>query len=41
MGARVIAVASSPEKLAVTREHGADEAVELWQPTISRRACAS
>jgi NADPH2:quinone reductase len=27
MGARVIAVASSPEKLAVTREHGADEAV--------------
>ena len=29
MGARVIAVASSPEKLAVTREHGADEAVEL------------
>jgi NADPH:quinone reductase len=28
MGARVIAVASSPEKLAVTREHGADEAVD-------------
>ena len=27
MGARVIAVASSPEKLAVCREHGADEAV--------------
>ena len=27
MGARVIAVASSAEKLAVTREHGADEAV--------------
>ena len=27
MGARVIAVASSPEKLAVTLEHGADEAV--------------
>lgn len=27
MGARVIAVASSPEKLAVTRAHGADEAV--------------
>ena len=28
MGARVIAVASSPEKLAVCREHGADEAVD-------------
>ncbi len=27
MGARVIAVASSPEKLAITKEHGADEAV--------------
>jgi NADPH2:quinone reductase len=27
IGARVIAVASSAEKLAVTREHGADEAV--------------
>jgi NADPH2:quinone reductase len=27
MGARVIAVASSPEKLAVTREHGADAAL--------------
>jgi NADPH2:quinone reductase len=27
MGAHVIAVASSPEKLAVTRKHGADEAV--------------
>ena len=27
MGARVIAVASSEEKLAVTRAHGADEAV--------------
>ena len=27
IGARVIAVASSPEKLAVCREHGADEAV--------------
>lgn len=28
MGARVIAVASSPEKLAVCREHGADELVD-------------
>lgn len=28
MGARVIAAASSPEKLAVCREHGADEAIE-------------
>jgi NADPH2:quinone reductase len=27
MGARVIAVASSPEKLAICREHGADEAM--------------
>jgi NADPH:quinone reductase len=27
MGARVIAVASSAEKLAITKEHGADEAV--------------
>jgi len=28
MGARVIAVASSPEKLAICREHGADELVD-------------
>ena len=28
MGARVIAVASSPEKLAVTKAHGADEAID-------------
>lgn len=31
MGARVIAVASTPEKLAVCREHGADELIDYAQ----------
>ena len=36
MGARVIAVASSAEKLAVTREHGADEAVNYASADLKK-----
>ena len=34
MGARVIAAASSPEKLAVCREHGADEVIDYSQDDL-------
>jgi NADPH2:quinone reductase len=34
MGARVIAAASSPEKLAVCREHGADETIEYTKEDL-------
>ena len=40
MGARVIAVASSEEKLAVTSAHGADEAVNYGSGRPQGRACA-
>src|SRR5688572_12558112 len=34
LGARVIAAASSPEKLAVCREHGADEAIDYTKEEL-------
>ncbi len=37
MGARVIAAASSPEKLAVAREHGADELVNYTTEKLTER----
>jgi len=37
MGARVIAAASSPEKLAVAREHGADELVNYSTEKLTER----
>ena len=37
MGARVIAAASSPEKLAVAREHGADELVNYTTENLTER----
>ena len=36
MGARVIAAASAPEKLAVCREHGADEVIVIPSPNTER-----
>lgn len=40
MGARVIACASSPSKLAVAREHGADETVDYRTETLRDRVLA-
>jgi NADPH:quinone reductase len=40
MGARVIAGASTPEKLAVAREHGADEAVNYATERLTERVMA-
>jgi NADPH2:quinone reductase len=37
MGARVIAAASSPEKLAVCREHGADEVIDYAREDLKER----
>jgi NADPH2:quinone reductase len=37
-GARVIAAASSPEKLALAREHGADEAVQYARGALDKNA---
>ena len=37
-GARVIAAASSPEKLALAREHGADEAVQYPVGPLDKNA---
>ena len=37
MGARVIAAASSPEKLAVCREHGADEVIDYSQEDLKSK----
>ncbi len=37
MGARVIAAASSPEKLAVCREHGADETIDYSKEDLRER----
>lgn len=37
MGARVIACASSPEKLAVAREHGADEGIDYAREDLKER----
>ncbi len=37
MGARVIAAASSAEKLAVCREHGADEAIDYTEEDLKQR----
>ena len=37
MGARVIACASSPEKLAVCREHGADEGIDYAKEDLRER----
>jgi NADPH2:quinone reductase len=37
LGARVIATASSPEKLAVAREHGADDLIESGDPDLRAR----
>jgi NADPH2:quinone reductase len=37
MGARVIAAAGSPEKLAVAREHGADELIDYTKESIRDR----
>ena len=38
MGARVIAAASSEEKLALAREHGADEAVQYPTGSLDKTA---
>ncbi len=38
MGARVIAAASSPEKLALAREHGADAGVQYIQGPLDKNA---
>ena len=38
MGARVIAAASSPEKVALAREHGADEGVEYPSGPLDKNA---
>ena len=38
MGARVIAAASSPEKLALAREHGADEGVQYPPAPLDKNA---
>src|SRR6185436_7044773 len=40
MGARVIACASSPEKLAVCREHGADEGIDYAKEDLRERVKA-
>ncbi|MEZ4332767.1 MAG: NADPH:quinone oxidoreductase family protein [Myxococcota bacterium] len=40
LGARVIAAASSPEKLAVCREHGADELIDYAREDLKERAKA-
>jgi len=40
MGARVIAAASTPDKLAVTREHGADEVVNYATENLTDRVMA-
>lgn len=40
LGARVIAAASSPEKLAVCREHGADEVIDYAREDLKERAKA-
>jgi NADPH2:quinone reductase len=37
MGARVIAAASTPEKLAVCREHGADEVIDYTREDLKER----
>jgi NADPH2:quinone reductase len=37
MGARVIAAASTPEKLAVCREHGADDAIDYAREDVKER----
>src|SRR5439155_9858405 len=37
MGARVIAAASAPEKLAVCREHGADEVIDYTREDLKER----
>jgi NADPH2:quinone reductase len=37
MGARVIAAASTPEKLAVCREHGADEGIDYAREDLKER----
>lgn len=37
MGARVIAAASSPEKLAVARDHGADEIIDYTEEDLKAR----
>ena len=37
MGARVIAAAGSPEKLAIAREHGADEVIDYRQENLRDR----
>jgi len=37
MGARVIAAASAPEKLAVCREHGADEVIDYAEEDLKER----
>jgi NADPH:quinone reductase len=39
LGARVIAAAGSPEKLAVAREHGADELIDYQCESIRDRVC--
>jgi NADPH2:quinone reductase len=40
LGARVIAAASSPEKLAYCREHGADEVIDYTKEDLKERAKA-
>jgi NADPH:quinone reductase len=40
LGARVIAAASSPEKLALCREHGADEGIDYAREDLKARAKA-
>lgn len=40
MGARVIAAASTPEKLAITREHGADDVINYSEEKLADRVMA-
>lgn len=40
MGARVIAAASTPEKLAVTKAHGADETIDYSKEPLTERVMA-
>lgn len=40
LGARVIAAASSPEKLAICREHGADEVIDYQRENLKERVKA-
>ncbi|MFO1162218.1 MAG: NADPH:quinone oxidoreductase family protein [Reyranellaceae bacterium] len=40
MGARVIAAASTPEKLAVAKEHGADETIDYSKEKLTERVMA-